>query len=207
MKATVKSAQEAPLRRIVVSSLEEGDMDAQRAAWLKAQITESPDNYSNYLELADLYIRDEQFQPAYDCVSALLMKLPESVDVLTTAAALAVKLERFDEARKLIERILSDRTLSLKECGETIVEMIDTYIKLNHPASAYALLKHVSPETKAFVPNYDDLYTDLASRVAEQELELEVSDEESGLAYTTTTIGRAYDDSRAPSVTVPHPTD
>ncbi|MFH1893699.1 MAG: glycosyltransferase [Candidatus Zixiibacteriota bacterium] len=79
-------------------------MEAQRAAWLKAKIAESPDDYSNYLELADLHIMDGQYQSAYDCISALVVKLPESIDVLTTAGALAVKLERYSEALEYLER-------------------------------------------------------------------------------------------------------
>jgi len=89
---------------IVASSLEEGDMEAERAAWLKAMIAESPDDYPSYLELADLHIKDGQFQSAYDCISALVIKLPESIDVLTTAGALAVRLERFSEALEYLER-------------------------------------------------------------------------------------------------------
>jgi tetratricopeptide (TPR) repeat protein len=76
-------------------------MDDERAAWLKAQIAESPDDYSKYLELTELYIRTERFQAAYDCVSRLLNKIPDSIDVLMTSAALAVKLERYEEALSL----------------------------------------------------------------------------------------------------------
>jgi glycosyltransferase involved in cell wall biosynthesis/Tfp pilus assembly protein PilF len=79
-------------------------MDVERTADLKARIAESPEDYQSYLDLADIYIKAKHFQDAYSYLSTLAKKLPEAVDVLTTASALAVKLEKFAEALEHLEK-------------------------------------------------------------------------------------------------------
>lgn len=136
-------------------------MDAQRAAWLKAQITESPDNYSNYLELADLYIRDEQFSSAYDCVSSLLVKLPKSVDILTTAAALAVRLERLDEALNHLERA-SKLSPNDRNIHHNIGLLNVTMQRLPEAEKAFRRVVEINPEDA-------DGWNDLAVVMAQEE--------------------------------------
>ena len=80
-------------------------MDAEKAADLKARIAESPEDYQSYLDLADIYINAKQFQDAYGYLSTLAEKLPESVDILSTASALAVKLEKYEDALDYLEKV------------------------------------------------------------------------------------------------------
>jgi Flp pilus assembly protein TadD/glycosyltransferase involved in cell wall biosynthesis len=79
-------------------------MDVQRASDLKTKISESPDDYTSYLELANIYVKAERYRDAYDYLTTLVGKMPQSVDVLSTTGAVAARLEEYDEALEYLNR-------------------------------------------------------------------------------------------------------
>ena len=79
-------------------------MDVQRASDLKTKISESPNDYSSYLELANIYVKAEQYRDAYNYLTKLVGKMPQSVDILSTTGAVAVRLEEYDEALEYLNR-------------------------------------------------------------------------------------------------------
>ena len=84
-------------------------MDTQKAAELEARISQTPEDYQSYLDLADLYIQAGNHRDAYRYIKELAEKLPNSVDVLTTAGTLAVRLEEHEEA---LEHLIAAARLS-----------------------------------------------------------------------------------------------
>lgn len=87
-------------------------MDVQRASDLKTKISESPNDYASYLELANIYVQAEQYRDAYNYLTKLVSKMPQSSDVLSTTGAVAVRLEEYDEALEYLNRAA---TLSPKD--------------------------------------------------------------------------------------------
>jgi Tfp pilus assembly protein PilF len=87
-------------------------MDVQRASDLKTKISESPNDYASYLELANIYVKAGQYRDAYMYLTTLVGKMPPSVDVLSTTGAVAVRLEEYDEALEYLTRAA---TLSPKD--------------------------------------------------------------------------------------------
>jgi len=73
-------------------------MDVQKARELEARVSSSPDDHKSRLELADIYIKAGELEKAYELVSELSQKFPQSVDIQTTAGGLATRLGKYNLA-------------------------------------------------------------------------------------------------------------
>ncbi len=79
-------------------------MDVQKVEELKTRISRFPDDHASYLEVADIFIGAGQYQDAYNHLKDLAEHESESVDILSTTGALAVRLEKYDEALRYLEK-------------------------------------------------------------------------------------------------------
>jgi Tfp pilus assembly protein PilF len=144
-------------------------MDVQRASDLKTRISESPNDYASYLELADIYVKAEQYRDAYYYLTILVSKMPQSVDVLSTTGVVAVRLEEYDEALEYLNRAA---TLSPKDKNifHNIGLLHLTREELSEAEAAFRKLVEIDP---CDAEGYNDLAVVLAHQKKPKEAKIE----------------------------------
>lgn len=101
-------------------------------------------------------------------------------ELLRYSTVCLIRLERFREARKVLDRVMSDGTFSLKEKGDVVAESLDVYIEMELFKLAENLLERVPDDLKKYVRDYDKYGQKVTRSVSEQGLELEGEDTETG---------------------------
>ncbi len=109
---------------------------------------------------------------------------PENRAELTRYSTVClIHLERFKEARRVLDRIISDETLTPKERGDIVSEALDVYISKELESLAGNLLERVPNNLKEFIRDYDRISAEIGPSSSEQRFELEVEDTETGEIY------------------------
>ncbi|MFH1114395.1 MAG: protein kinase [Pseudomonadota bacterium] len=108
---------------------------------------------------------------------------PENrAELMRYSTVCLIHLERFKEARRVLDRIISDGTLTPGERGDIVSEALDVYISKELNSLAGNLLERVPDDLKEFIRDYDRISSEIGPS-SEQRFELEVEDTETGEIY------------------------
>jgi tetratricopeptide (TPR) repeat protein len=104
-------------------------------------------------------------------------------ELLRHMATCLIRLEKYQEARQILQQVFSDRTLTAAEKGDIISETVGIYVEQGLADEARSVLTDVSDEQRQFVRDYDKLLADVAAAEDSLALEVLVEDEQTGEVY------------------------
>lgn len=104
-------------------------------------------------------------------------------ELLRHMATCLIRLRKYQEARQILQKVFSDRTLTAAEKGDVISETVGIYIDQGLADEARRVLTDVSEEQRQFIRDYDKLLSDVAAAEAAQAMEVLVEDEQTGEVY------------------------
>ncbi|MEJ2716133.1 MAG: protein kinase [Deltaproteobacteria bacterium] len=104
-------------------------------------------------------------------------------ELLRHMATCLIRLDRYQDARQILEQVFSDRTLTAAEKGRVISETVGIYVEQGLADEARRVLTSVSEEQRQFVRDYDKLLADVATVEASLAVEVLVEDEQTGEVY------------------------
>ncbi len=136
------------------------------------------------LDLGVAYMGMNLYAEALEEFTQAAQSAPENrAELMRYSTVCLIHLERFKEARKVLDRIISDKTLTPRERGDIVSEALDVYIAKELDSLASNLLERVPDDLKEFVRDYDEISSHIAAFTAEHGFELEVEDTETGEIY------------------------
>ncbi|MDU0354530.1 tetratricopeptide repeat protein [Paraglaciecola aquimarina] len=108
------------------------------------------------LAIAHLYFQSENYQDAYQIAQALLIDLPENIDILNLNVALLIKKQDWSAAQKLLNRIFSIQA----DYGPALYNQANLYGALHKYADAISIMANLE-DTSALQAGSYLLYADL----------------------------------------------
>jgi hypothetical protein len=136
------------------------------------------------LDLGIAYMGMNLFAEALEEFTNAAKSVPGNrAEVMRYSTVCLIRLERFKEARKVLDRVMSDRTLMVSEKGDIVAEALDVYVEMELFGLAGKLLERVPDDLKKFIRDFDKLSAEIMRSTSDEGLELEVEDTETGVVY------------------------
>jgi eukaryotic-like serine/threonine-protein kinase len=137
------------------------------------------------LDLGVAYMEMGLYAEALDEFKKALKPSPLfRTEILRFTAMCLIHMNKVDEAEKIINQLLDDRTLTLTERGGLFADCIELYLESGLNEHARELFLRIPEDHKKMVRDYERLEKSVSRPASKGTLEIEVEDEETGRVYT-----------------------